>query len=248
MPIPITPKQFVQEYFIRSIAICFSGGKDSLATTHYVLSELADVDVEKHVIFVDTTVMVPIAIEFVKEVCSTYGWPLTILKPNPDFWALAPKWGTPSIHRRWCCYALKLKPIFDFVKKMPPQRASITGMRKDESARRQKLDITQVRLDKRRGMHAWAYHPLLYWSEKDVNQYLKDHGLPTPPHYRLGIKETCMCGAFTSKKSLEVVRALYPDFYKRFVELEENFLKGTAFFIDHKKVKAKDLWDQQTLG
>ena len=240
------PKEFVEEYCIKSLVCCFSGGKDSLVATHYVLSELEDVDVDKYVVFVDTTVMIPGTVDFVKDVCSQFGWNLKVLTPTPDFWTLASKWGTPTMNRRWCCYHLKLKPIIEFVRDLNPQRGEVVGLRKGESARRRKKKLRQVVFDRK--AWAWHYAPILDWTEKDVLHYIEEHSLPMPPHYRKGIKETCMCGAFANKRELMIVRALYPEFYRQFVELEKKFRKGGAcFYFNNKSTYAKELLKQKTL-
>ena len=238
-------KNFIKEYSVRSLVCCFSGGKDSLVATHYTLSEIAGFEPapEIHVVFVDTTVMLPITIEYVKEVCARYGWPLKILRPEPDFWTLAKKWGVPSRKQRWCCYHLKLKPIFDFVRKLPPQRAMIVGLRRDESKRRTKLPQVIYRKKAR----AWGYAPIIDWTEKDVLNYIKEHNLPIPPHYRLGLKETCMCGAFTSKKELMIMKALFPSLFKKFLALEEVFGDNRSVFFDRGKLFARELAKQKTL-
>ncbi len=242
------PKEFVKEYSIKSLVCCFSGGKDSLCATHYVLSELEDVDIEKYVVFVDTTVTVPIAIEYVKDVAARFGWPLKILKPEPDFWTLCLKHGTPGIKRRWCCYELKLKPIFGFVKQLKPQRAMVTGLRKDESVRRRKLGLKRVIYVKRDNVNAWAYAPILDWSEKDVLNYIKRHNLPMPPHYAMGIGEVCICGAFTHRKELMIVRARFPDFFQKFVQLQEQYGAGHVVFWDRGPLDPRELIKQKTLN
>jgi len=239
-----TPREFVREYAIRSMVCCFSGGKDSLVATHYVLSELEDFDVEKYVVFVDTTVMVPITVDFVKETAKRFGWNLKILYPNPNFWTLAEKWGTPTKRRRWCCYALKLKPIQDFVRDLKPQRAEVLGLRRDESTKR--ANLRQVIY--KRKVRSWGYAPILDWSEKQVLAYIKRHNLPMPPYYRLGIKETCMCGAFSSKRELMIVKALWPELFEKFVRLEDGFKPHYAtFYFNNKPCYARDLAKQKTL-
>ena len=240
------PVEFVGEYAIRSLACCFSGGKDSLAATHYVLSELKDVDIDKYVAFVDTSVMIPTTIRFVKEVSSQFDWNLVVLRPAKSFWEQAEKKGMPFVHRRWCCYGLKLQPMFDFIRKLPPQRASVTGLRRDESPSRQKLDRF-VTYDRRRKVNAWHYKPILEWSEKDVLKYIEQNDLPVPSHYRLGIKETCLCGAFSSKKEMLIVKAQFPELFQKFVELEGKFKRDWACFYDHGPVYARDLLKQKTL-
>ena len=110
----LNPKDFVKEYSIKSLAACFSGGKDSLVSTHFVMSELeGEDDIDKHVVFVDTGAMLPISEPFVRDVCQQYGWNLTVL--NGGFFEKAKKFGMPRMRHRWCCYECKLKPIIEFV-------------------------------------------------------------------------------------------------------------------------------------
>ena len=247
MPEDLAPAEFVRQYCIKSLVCCFSGGKDSLATTHYVMNALEEVDIDKHVLFVDTTVMIPIAEPYVRDTCTRFGWHLTVVRPEVDFFTQARTKGMPHVHRRWCCYALKLKPIFDFVRQLQPQRGEVTGLREDESLRRQALGLTYVWHDTRRGMNAWHYKPILKWTEKDVLAYIKKHDLPMPPQYRLGLKETCMCGAFSSPRQIMILKALYPDLFKKFVELEGAFKHDWACFWDKRPVYARELAKQKTI-
>jgi len=242
----MNPRDFVKEYSIRSLVCCFSGGKDSLVATHYTLSQLADInDIDKYVVFVDTTVMIPIAIPFVKDVAKKFNWNLIILRPKKTFWEQAEKKGMPWVKRRWCCYGLKLQPIFDFIRHLPPQRAEVIGIRGDEINRLK--SPRQVAYDKRHGINAWFYLPLFDWSKKDVLNYIKQQNLPMPPHYRLGLKETCMCGTFSSKRQIEILRGQFPELFKKFVELEAKFRTGWACFWDGKPLYAKELAKQKTL-
>lgn len=244
----MNPREFVEEYAIRSLVCCFSGGKDSLVATHYTLTELDGFkshDVQKHVVIVDTTVMCPGTIDFVQEVSDHYGWNLTVLKPKVDFWTLVDEgMPMPSMHRRWCCFKLKLEPIKDFVRDLNPQRAEVTGLRKDESWRRRKLlEVFYLRKS-----WVWKYAPIINWTEKEVLRYMRKHDLPMPPHYRLGIKETCLCGAFSNKKQMMIVRAQFPEFFQKFVDLEAGFKsRGAAFFFENKPQYAKDFLKQKTL-
>ena len=238
------PQEFVKEYSIKSLVCCFSGGRSSLAMTHYVLSELEGFDIDKYVAFVDTGVMLPDAIDFVKDIAENFGWNLKVLKPKTDFWTYAKRYGTPSIKRRWCCKILKLQPIFDFVKSLPPQRAEVLGFRADEVERRRKRPQVWYR----RKIRAWVYYPIKSWTKKDVIDYLKRNGLPEPPWYRLGLKETCLCGAYSHKKEWLIIKAHYPELFEKFVELDKERQKwGRTAFYDHGPVSAQDLAKQKTL-
>jgi 3'-phosphoadenosine 5'-phosphosulfate sulfotransferase (PAPS reductase)/FAD synthetase len=77
----MNPQEFVKEYSIRSIACCFSGGKDSLVATHLMMTALGDrYDIDKHVVYADTGCMLPITEPFVVDICKRFGWPLTIVR------------------------------------------------------------------------------------------------------------------------------------------------------------------------
>lgn len=244
----MNPKEFVKEYAIRSLVCCFSGGKDSLAATHYVMNELDGFkshEIEKYVVFVDTTVMCPGTIDFVKDVSNQFDWNLKILTPKKSFWnEVRDGMPMPSMRRRWCCGKLKLEPIANFVRGLNPQRAEVTGLRRDESVRRRKLQEVFYLKPGR----VWKYAPLVDWTEKDVLDYMEKFELPMPPHYSLGIRETCLCGAFSNKKQMMIVKAQFPRFFQKFVELEKHFKSGgAAFYFKDKPCYARDLLKQKTL-
>jgi phosphoadenosine phosphosulfate reductase len=239
----LSPKEFVKEYSIKSLVCSFSGGKDSLVATHFVMSELQDVDIDKYVIYADTGVMLPTTTPYVEKVCKEYGWNLTIVYGN--FWNYIENgYPMPSMFRRWCCGLCKLEPIQEFVKTLKPQRAEVTGLRRDESIRRRKLK----ELFYLRKSLVWKYAPILEWTEKDVARYIREHDLPMPPHYKLGIKETCQCGAFGSKKQMMILKAQFPELFQKFIDAEANFkTHGAAFFFNNQPVYARDLAKQKTL-
>lgn len=238
------PKDVVAEYCIKSLVCCFSGGKDSLAMTHYLHSELQGSDIDIHVVYADTGIMLPTTRPFIEDVCSEFGWKLKVVEGN--FFEKAQKIGMPRMRHRWCCWACKIKPISEFTKTLPPQRCEAVGVRQDESMRRRDLKNEIYYLKKGR---VWKYAPILAWSEKDVLRYIRDNDLPMPPHYKLGLKETCMCGVYSSKRQMLILKAQFPELWKKIVDLEANFRKGgAAFYFNYKPVYAKDLAKQQILS
>jgi len=242
---PLDPVTFIKEYAIRSLVCCWSGGRSSLAATHYTLSHLQNVDVDKHVVFVDTGVMLSDAVDFVKDVAESQGWNLHVLKPKTDFWQYAKRYGTPGIKRRWCCKILKLQPMFDFAKTLKPQRAMVLGFRKDEK-RKSRVQAPTVRYLKR--VPAWVYLPIKTWTKIDVRSYLRKNGLPDPPWYGKGLKETCFCGAYTNKRELLRLKIHYPDLFQKMVQLDaERRRWGRCAFWDHGPVDLSDLKRQKTL-
>jgi len=239
--------EFVERERIRTLILCFSGGKDSLVATHYTLSELRETGVEKHVVCVDTTVTVPCVLEYVervfKEVFEPMGTRCVLLRPSPSFWELATRWGFPQKNRRWCCFHLKLKPIYDYADKLLRPLAFVLGLRSLESRRRR--EFREAYYDWR--VRAWKLNPIVDWSDEQVQSYVKEHGLPLSPHYSLGLQETCVCGAFTTKATLCALRAHYPEFLKRFAELEGRMKRRGSAFYCGRRIYARDLLKQRTL-
>lgn len=233
----LTPKQFVKLYKPEHVVCCFSGGKDSLAMTHYALTSLKNVDVAKHVIWADTTIMIPPAGEFIRQVCERFGWLLTIVRPKQTFEEYALKWGMPSMFRRWCCWALKVGPINDWVEHLPGRKSVFLGLRRAESVRRKDFPELMFRrvYDKRYMHHPleyWTFNPIIDWSDQDVENYIRKNSLPVPPWYRQGIRETCQCGAFSSMRELRCLRGNYPEIMERLAKLEEQFRAGgKAFYL-----------------
>jgi len=240
----MNPRELVERLSVRNVVCCFSGGKDSLVATHFIHEQLEDHASKKHVVFVDTTVMCPGTEGFVKDTASRFGWDLQILRPEKDFWTLAERWGAPRMFHRWCCFKLKLEPVKEFVSTLRRPRMEVTGLRRSESIRRRNL----VELFYLSRGQVWKYAPIVSWSEADVLRYMREHSLPMPPHYALGIKETCLCGAFSGKKQMMNVRANFPEFFDKFVELEKKFRKGGAvFYFNDKPCYARDMVRQQLL-
>ena len=238
----ISIQQFVKDYAIKSVSCCFSGGKDSLVATHLVMNELKDrTDIEKWVIFADTGIMLPTTEPFIQDVCQTFGWKLKIVQGN--FFNEAQTKGMPRMKHRWCCHVCKIDPMHTFIKTLKPQRGEITGLRRDESFRR--ANLNQVYYKKK--VRSWAYAPIIGWSEKEVFHYIRKHTLPMPPHYRLGLHETCMCGVYSNRKQMEILKAQFPDLWQKILTLEAGFRKhGAAFYFNNKPVRASEI-NQQTM-
>jgi len=243
----IKPREFVERFSIRSAVCCFSGGKDSLCATHYFLEAMKGMlDLDTYVLHVDTTVSLPGVQEYVKETADKLGWPLYIVKPKRDFFALASKWGMPTIFKRWCCFKLKIDPMNEFCRQLKPHRAQVTGIRHEESPVRAKYPSWQRFL---KPFVRYAYHPIIEWSSEQVDRYIERNNLPVNPVAKeLGFSGECLCGVFTSWDELMRLRARYPEFMHQFVKLEREFRKfGTAFYASQRKIRARDLFKQVLL-
>jgi 3'-phosphoadenosine 5'-phosphosulfate sulfotransferase (PAPS reductase)/FAD synthetase len=122
------------------------------------------------------------------------------------------------------------------------------GLRKFESSRRQGFEqVHYVEWEDRRfGLRrtgVWNYAPIIDWSSNQVEAYIARHGLPVPPWYAQGIKETCACGAFMTQREFLALALHYPDFFRRFLDLECRFRSdGKAFYLRDKPVSAREIW------
>jgi len=95
----------------------------------------------------------------------------------------------------------------------------------------------------------WKYAPILSWTEKQVLNYIRNNELPMPPNYKLGLKETCQCGVYSSKKQMLILKAQYPELWNKIVQLEANFRKGgAAFYFRNKPVYTREIAAQKTLN
>lgn len=237
----ITIHEFIHDYAIHSVACCFSGGKDSLVSTHLMMNSLPD-EIDKYAVFADTGIMLPVARLFVEDICKDFGWKLKVVDGN--FFNKAKTNGMPRMKHRWCCYVCKIEPMQSFIKTLAPQRAEVTGLRRDESVRRAKLNQIYYK----RKVPSWAYAPIIAWSEKRVLKYIRENDLPTPPHYRLGLRETCMCGVYSNRKQMEILKANFPELWQKILDLEASFrTHGAAFYFNNKPVRASEINEQQVL-
>jgi phosphoadenosine phosphosulfate reductase len=74
-----------------------------------------------------------------------------------------------------CCYLNKVIPMQNALRK---RRAWITGIRRDQSARRASAQVVESRDD---GLI--KINPLVTWTQQDVFRYIQFHNLPTHPLY-----------------------------------------------------------------
>jgi len=240
------PASFVKSFGIHSLVCCFSGGKDSLAATHFMLDAVREFeDLDRYVVWVDTTIALPGVREYVEETALAQHWPLVILKPEASFFQLASRWGMPRLRHRWCCYHLKLKPMIEFTKKLRPQRCEVTGLRRFESIRRSRMVQWFLTTGKTR---TFKYAPIIDWTDEDVDRYISARGLKVNPVYPLiDTSGECICGVYTSIRKLQLIRGRWPSFFKQFLEVEKSFRSKGAAFYRKKPIRAEDLWAQETL-
>ena len=212
---------FIRSHDIERVLCSFSGGKDSLVATHLAHALLKGANVPIEVVFVDTSVGLPVVRRYVEGVAKLYEWKLVVLAPERGFFELARMWGMPTPKRRWCCRLLKVVPLLKYASSLGARRVLfITGLRRGESGRRSKMKGLYKR--RYRGVDIYYCDPIIDWSDEDVKKYIEENNLPINPVYKIiDFSGECFCGAFTKLEHLIRVAREYPEFIEKFRALEE---------------------------
>jgi 3'-phosphoadenosine 5'-phosphosulfate sulfotransferase (PAPS reductase)/FAD synthetase len=239
----IRPEVNVSKSDFRKIlngAKCFvliSGGKDSLATLVYtkeIAEEAGDV---LRAIHVDTTVGFPEVTKYVRKVCRQLDVRLSIVHPEKNFFDLAEDWGIPSFRFRWCCRELKIKPVQDFLAKIPGRKVVIDGIRAEESNLRAKY----LPIWYHPSFKCLSVSPIFRWTKKQVERYVDSTVLPENPVRQLGCSAECWCGAYKTRSDFLKLKEIKPELFERLSNLEEKSPTGYTFL--YKKGKQLPLRD-----
>jgi len=113
-----------------------SGGKDSISLCHW----LAEKEKLESVVHIQTNIGIQSTTDFVKDLCSEYGWKLHVIEPNPKFTYASHvlQYGFPLAgFHRLIMGKLKYKTMRDFALTINrDNHCLISGIRKFESVRR----------------------------------------------------------------------------------------------------------------
>jgi len=198
----------------------FSGGYDSLASTHYAMEEY-DCDCVLHI---DTGTGIDENLEFVKHVCEVFDWPLEIVEPTKTLSEFAKENGFPKAPAHsWIYRYLKEHPLSSFVTDLEADKPTFyTGVRSKESARRMENVEPEPH---EHGTGRWMWNPAIPdWSDNEVYAYLVEHGLPRNPVVEtIGRSGECFCGAYADRFSeLLTLQEHYPEHYEWVANVEEE--------------------------
>lgn len=213
-------KEAVEKYRPIKVVLMFSGGHDSLVNTHVCANILFELSFPFVVYHGDTTIGIPDTQEYVKYVCSLFGWQLEIRRPPNEkdhYENLVKKFGFPGptrLSHQIMYRSLKERALRRFVthecKSAPAARENVllcAGVRKDESQIRMGYqEVTQ-----KDGSKVWT-NPIFYWTEQDCEKYMKENDLPrNPVKDKICISGECLCGAFAGKEEFAEIKACYPE-------------------------------------
>lgn len=134
---------------------------------------------------------------------------------------------------RWCSAYLKVQvcesAIYNQERFRDKRTLVITGERAEESAARAKYqtfepDRTDKRDSKKLHRHVDHWRPVHAWSEQQVWDIIKRHGIMPHPAYRLGWgRLSCMACIFGSSKQWASIQEIAPKRLERIAEYEQEF-------------------------
>lgn len=199
------------------LAVAFSGGKDSLVALYLVLQQKPDVDV----VFNNTGVEYPETRKFIIWLADQLNLRLTITKPVKSFWECISQFGWPNESKggtskkskAHCCYYLKERPMQLSIREHR-WLGLITGMLAIESRHRMLTAKGKGPCFHYKQWNICKIHPILWWTEEEVWQFIREQGLPYNPLYDQGMPRVgCMpCTAFSGWEAQ--MSKMKPELYK----------------------------------
>lgn len=209
----------------------FSGGKDSQCLYHLV--KMAGVKAKTHMNL--TSIDPPEVIRFVKR-----NYPdVELIKPKMSIYEMAKKKHIlPTMRVRWCCA--------EFKETSGTGKVTLIGIRKEESARRAKREEISINIKGKRNEETfdqWSEHeesmvacvggkdkilvsPIIYWTERDVWEFLNLNGIPHCELYDEGYTRIgCICCPMS--KLQQKVKEI-----KRWPYVKRNWLKTIQYLKD----------------
>ena len=211
--------------------MAFSGGKDSQALYH--IAEMAGVKFKAHMNL--TSVDPPEVIRFVKQ-----HYPdVELIKPKMSIYDMAlKKHILPTRKFRWCCA--------EFKEMSGAGKVTLIGIRKAESARRNKREEISIHIKGKRTEETfdqWSEHeekmvtcvggkdkilvsPIIHWTEQDVWEFLND--VVKVPHCKLYdegyTRIGCICCPMSQKRQKLREIKQYPHVKRRWIQILQKLI------------------------
>lgn len=237
-----------------SVKLLFSGGHDSLVSTHVSDRILNEMGVDHQVVHIDTTVGIPANEEYVKDCADQFGWPLRIIRNHEhrgkSYWEWVRDEETfpmPQDHI-YTYIHLKRNAIEEIVREEKEERKDrvlfVTGVYADESDRRAGFH----QIEKRRGAQVWL-NPCFEWSQSEMATYRLERDLPVNEvAAELGKSGECLCGAYAHPGDLEAVRQVCPSLAQRLEDLGKEISPSPAHQMSWDMDEIPEDWKLEANG
>lgn len=228
----LSPQQIINKaislYKPVAIYAGFSGGRDSIATVHWMMNNVPGTEV----VHFNTGIGIERSRVFVRETCASYGWKLHEIRAKEDcgqdYEELVKRFGFPGPDGHGMMYArLKERAVRLLVKRSKKNRNDkvliATGIRHDESLRRMQYATREVNTV---GAQVWA-NPIYWWTKEQRDAYIAEHNLPVNLiAEQLGMSGECLCGAYAHKGEKELVRKVCPSTASELDRIEQVALSA----------------------
>lgn len=240
-----TSKKILQESLAKhdpvKTYLLFSGGHDSLVSTHVSERILSEMGLNPTVLHIDTTIGVPAVEEYVEETAEQFGWDLRIIRNEEHRGKSYEEWvldeGFPAARDHKYIYIhLKRCAVEQVVREVKEDRFDrvlfVTGVYKGESDRRAAFH----EIERRDGAQVWL-NPCFHWTAAQMGQYRHENDLPiNEVAAELGKSGECMCNAF-GLDDLESLRYVCPALADKIERLdEETTRRGFPWAWDAREV------------
>jgi 3'-phosphoadenosine 5'-phosphosulfate sulfotransferase (PAPS reductase)/FAD synthetase len=180
-------KQLVKLWANKDASVSCSFGKDSMVVLYLALQENKNIPV----IFNNTGIEWPETLAFKEQIKLAWNLNLLELKPIMSYWQVWKRIKERNLGSQdgskngsdLCCDYLKEKPFRKAVKENNI-RYAFTGVTASESRQRMWVACQrgQEYYSKKDGV--WKVHPILYWTEKEVWQFIEENHIPLSPAYQ----------------------------------------------------------------
>ena len=203
--------------------VAWSGGKCSTVVLHLALQQDPDVQV----VFNDTYVEFRETYAFIDRMHDEWGLNLQVLRPRVTFWECVEKYGFPMLRGKYsrgphgkdgkpmCCQLLKEEPILT-----AGIRECITGIRVAESRVRMFGVAKWGQYYYAKTLGRWQFHPIAFWTNREVWRYHEEHGIPHNEIYDKG-HDRCGCWPCTGYLSWkEHLARSHPKMYRAIARMK----------------------------
>lgn len=209
----------------KTVIASVSGGKDSAA----MCLHLKEIGVPFQAVFIDTGWEHPSTYEFIRDVMPRFVGPVTTIGTPGGMLAVVKKKAMfPSRLRRFCTQEVKVKPMQEFLAALVDaggEPINAVGIRAAESKAR--AEMTEWEFSE--GFDCETWRPLIRWSEQDVIDIHKRHGMPPNPLYLQGASRVgCWPCIFARKGEIKFMARVDPGRVDLLRQLEADMTDGAT--------------------